>query len=308
MNRTLRRLRRRLSESVAPALGAAAGLGIRALFAAIRRFDRIRLSNVSAAVMRRVGPLLPEHKLGRANLAAAFPEKSPQEIEAILTGVWDNLGRVAVEFAHLDRLTKGDPFDLPFIKYDAENIARYNRLRDDGKPALVFAAHLANWELPAVIAAAFGLEAMILYRRPNVGAVADVVIDLRKDVMGDLVPTGLGTPVKLARALEDGRHVAMLVDQHYTKGVEVTFFGRTCLANPLIAALARQVDCPIHGTRMIRLAGGKFRGEISEAIEPVRDADGAIDIGQTMQAITSVIEGWIREHPEQWLWLHRRWR
>jgi KDO2-lipid IV(A) lauroyltransferase len=308
MNRTLRRLRRRLSETAALALGAAAALGIRALFATIRCFDRIWLSNVSAALMRRLGPLLPEHKLGRANLAAAFPEKSAQEIEAILTGVWDNLGRVAVEFAHLDRLTIGDPLNLPFIAYDAENIARYNRLRDDGKPALVFAAHLANWELPAVIAAAFGLEAMILYRRPNVGAVADAVIDLRKGVMGELVPTGLGTPVKLARALEDGRHVAMLVDQHYTKGVEVTFFGRKCLANPLIAALARQVDCPIHGTRMIRLADGKFRGEISEAIEPVRDADGAINVAGTMQTITSVIEGWIREHPEQWLWLHRRWR
>jgi len=308
MNRTLRRLRRRLSGTAAAGLGAAAALGIRALFATIRRFDRIWLSNVSAALMRRLGPLLPEHKLGRANLAAAFPEKSAQEIEAILTGVWDNLGRVAVEFAHLDRLTIGDPLNLPFIAYDAENIARYNRLRDDGKPALVFAAHLANWELPAVIAAAFGLEAMILYRRPNVGAVADAVIDLRKGVMGELVPTGLGTPVKLARALEVGRHVAMLVDQHYTKGVEVTFFGRKCLANPLIAALARQVDCPIHGTRMIRLADGKFRGEISEAIEPVRDADGAIDVQRTMQVITSVIEGWIREHPEQWLWLHRRWR
>jgi KDO2-lipid IV(A) lauroyltransferase len=308
MNRTLRRLRRRLSETAALALGAAAALGIRALFATIRRFDRIWLSNVSAALMRRLGPLLPEHKLGRANLAAAFSEKSAREIEAILAGVWDNLGRVAVEFAHLDRLTIGDPLNLPFIAYDAENIARYNRLRDDGKPALVFAAHLANWELPAVIAAAFGLEAMILYRRPNVGAVADAVIDLRKGVMGELVPTGLGTPVKLARALEDGRHVAMLVDQHYTKGVEVTFFGRKCLANPLIAALARQVDCPIHGTRMIRLADGKFRGEISEAIEPVRDADGAINVAGTMQTITSVIEGWIREHPEQWLWLHRRWR
>lgn len=308
MNRTLRRLRRRSSETAARMLGAATALGIRALFATLRRFDRIRLSNAAAALMRRVGPWLPEHKIGRANLAAAFPEKSPDEIEHILMGVWDNLGRVAVEFAHLDRLTAGDPLNLPYLAYDAENVARYNRLRDDGRPALVFAAHLANWELPAVIAAAFGLEAMILYRRPNVGAVADAVIDLRKGVMGELVATGLGTPVKLARALAEGRHVAMLVDQHYTKGVEVTFFGRKCLANPLIAALARQVDCPIYGTRMVRLPDGKFRGEISEAIAPVRDADGAIDVAGTMQAITAVIEGWIREHPEQWLWVHRRWR
>ena len=59
--------------------------------------------------MRRLGPWLPEHRVGRANLAAAFPEKSPAEIEQILRGVWDNLGRVGAEFAHLDRLWDYDP-------------------------------------------------------------------------------------------------------------------------------------------------------------------------------------------------------
>ncbi len=61
--------------------------------------------------------------------------------------------------------------------------------------------------------------------------------------------------------------------------------------------------------RVVRLAdGNSFRGEITEAIEPARDAEGRIEIEGTMQAITSVVEGWVREHPAQWLWLHRRWR
>jgi KDO2-lipid IV(A) lauroyltransferase len=64
----------------------------------------------------------------------------------------------------------------------------------------------------------------------------------------------------------------------------------------------------IHGTRVIRLPDGKFRAEVSDAVTPVRDAEGKIEIQGTMQAITSVIEGWVREYPEQWLWLHRRWR
>jgi KDO2-lipid IV(A) lauroyltransferase len=134
------------------------------------------------------------------------------------------------------------------------------------------------------------------------------VIAVRRDSMGTLIATDAGAPIRLARALEDNRHVAMLVDQYYVKGVEVTFFGRRCKANPLIALLARHVDCPIHGTRIIRLPGGTFRGEITEAIAPVRDADGQVDVQGTMQAITAVIEGWVRQHPEQWLWLHRRWR
>lgn len=100
----------------------------------------------------------------------------------------------------------------------------------------------------------------------------------------------------------------MLIDQYLTGGVEVTFFGRKTRANPMLARLLRQVECPIHGVRVIRLPGGRFTAEITEEVHPVRDADGKIDIQGTTQAITSVVEGWVREHPEQWLWLHRRWR
>ncbi len=148
-----------------------------------------------------------------------------------------------------------------------------------------------------------------LYRRPNIRAISDAVIKLRTPLVGQLIPTGLDAPVRLARLLQSGVHVGMLVDQHFTKGVEVVFFGRPCKANPLIALLARQTECAIRGARVVRLPdGNRFRCEITDPIEPPRDADGRIDIKGTMQAITAMIEGWVREHPEQWLWLHRRWR
>ena len=277
------------------------------LLAGIHRCNRVVVSDVAGAVMRTVGPWLPEHRTGRNNLRAAFPEKSDADIETILRGVWDNLGRVAAEIAHLDHICSGDPYNRAFIDYAPETIARFNQLKDDGKPAVVFAAHLANWELPAVIAASDGLDTVVLYRRPNLGAIADAVIALRKGLMGELVASSMGAPVALARALEQGRHVAMLVDQHYTRGIEVTFFGRACKANPLFAMLAREVECPIYGARMIRLPGNRFRADVSE-VKPMRDAQGRIDVQGTMQAITDVVEGWVREHPEQWLWVHRRWR
>jgi KDO2-lipid IV(A) lauroyltransferase len=290
------------------AVNAAAGRIAALLLAAMHRCDRVAISDVAGGVMRTVGPWLPEHRVGRANLKAAFPEKSSAEIEAILRGVWDNLGRVGAEIAHLDHICSGDRYKRNYIDYTADNIARFLRVKDDGKPALIFAAHLANWELPAVIAASDGLEAVVLYRRPNLGAIADAVIALRRGMMGEMVASSMGAPVALADALRRGKHVAMLVDQHYGRGVEVTFFGRKCLANPLIAMLAREIECPIHGTRVIRLPGNRFAGEISEEVAPVRDHQGRIDVNGTMQAITAVIEGWVREHPDQWLWLHRRWR
>jgi len=88
----------------------------------------------------------------------------------------------------------------------------------------------------------------------------------------------------------------------------VIFFGRRCKANPLLARLAHHFDCPIHGVRVIRLGGRRFRGELTEALNVPRDPDGRVNIERTMQVITSVVEQWVREHPEQWLWLHRRWR
>jgi len=284
------------------------GMLLTVVLRTIRYFDRLWVSNAFAWVARTVGPWTGEHRIGRANLAAAFPEKPAEEIERILRGVWDNLGRVVAEFAHLDRLAVGDPHHLPYIHFDDVSGGRFDQVRDDGRPALVFAAHLANWELPAIMSEAMGMQALVLYRRPNVGAVADAVMAIRKGSMGTLVPTDMNAPIRLARALEDNRHVAMLVDQHYGKGVDVVFFGRPCKANPLIAALARHVDCPIHGTYIVREPGGHFQAYFTEEVPPVRDAEGKIDVQGTMQAITSVVEGWIRAHPEQWLWLHRRWR
>jgi KDO2-lipid IV(A) lauroyltransferase len=276
----------------------------------LRGFDLEALSNFTGGAMRRVGPLLPEHRIGRANLAAAFPEKSAAEIENILLGVWDNLGRFAAEFTHIDHLwDPGRPLrDQPRIKFSPKSEEIGDRLRDDGKAALIFSAHLANWEIPAIVAHKTGNDSTIVYRRPNLRSVSDAVVRMRTTSMGTLIATNITTAVKLADALQRGSHVGMLVDQYHVRGVPVTFFGRRTRANPMLARLARRSECPIHGARMIRLNGSEFFGELTDELTPVRDGEGRIDVEATTQAITSVVEGWVREHPEQWLWLHRRWR
>jgi Kdo2-lipid IVA lauroyltransferase/acyltransferase len=304
-------LKRALLRPLAPVLEAGMGWLTLAILRTIRLTDRRRTADFWGWFMRKVGPRLPEHRVGRANLVAAFPDKPAAEIEQILAGVWDNLGRYAVEFAQIERLSNADP-SLPEddIVADPATSERFHRLRHDGKPALIFASHLANWELPALVAARHGLDTALLFRRPNIRAVSDAVLKIRAGCMGTLVASGLDAPVRLLRLLEADRHVAMLADQHVVQGVEVTFFGRRCKANPLIAQLARLVECPIHGTRIVRRRDdrNRFTIEMTEAIAPARDADGRIDIQGTTQLITTVIEGWVREHPEQWLWLHRRWR
>ncbi|MDR6305754.1 KDO2-lipid IV(A) lauroyltransferase [Nitrobacter vulgaris] len=306
----LLRTRARLRDVVKPVSGAAIGALTIGLLRATRYFDPIKTANLFGRITQKIGPILREQKIGRANLTAAFPEKSSDEIERILTGVWDNLGRIGAEFAHLDHVWDLDPDRLGNGRVEIEPKSKklFERLRDDGKPALIFASHLGNWELPAVAAVAHGLNAAILYRRPNIASADRAIEQLRSVNMGTLIPAGREAPFKLAQALQNGQHVAMLVDQYFTNGVDVTFFGRKTKANPTLARLLRQIECPIHGVRIIRLPGHRFRAELSDEITPARDANGQIDVQGTMQVITSVIEGWIREYPDQWLWLHRRWR
>jgi KDO2-lipid IV(A) lauroyltransferase len=288
------------------AIGAVAVGSLRA----VKRVDRERAANFAGAVMRKVGPLVPEHRLGRANLRAAFPEKSDAEIERILSGVWDNLGRVAAEFVHLNEFRVEQPgiSQTDTVIVDMATVERVRHITAN-KAGVSFGCHTANWEIPAVVTHQIGVNSAVLYRRPNIASISDAIIKLRAGVMGQMIPTGLDAPVRLAHLLQDGVHVGMLVDQHYTKGVEVNFFGRPCKANPLLAVLARQLECPIYGLRAIRLPDrNRFRIGITDTIEPPRDADGRIDVQGTMQAITNVVEDWVREYPDQWLWLHRRWR
>lgn len=279
-------------------------------FNAFRLVDRRVLASTFGGFMRGVGPWLREHRIGRANLAAAFPEKSAAEIEAILRGVWDNLGRVAAEFAHLDRIKTYDPA-VPGtwdVDYDQATLDRFHGLRLDDKPALIFTGHIANWELSAQVAAIYKLDLKVLYRREHVGAVAKALIKIRTANMGSLIPIGFDAPIKLLHLLEAGGHVAIFVDQYYDQGVDVTFLGRRTKANPVLARLARKIECPIHGARVIRLPNDRFRIEMTEAITPARDKDGQVNVQGTMQIITDVVERWVREYPEQWNWLHRRWR
>src|SRR5471030_2701069 len=310
MHPLLLRAKARIRDATRSVVGGLVGATTIVLLRTARYFDPIKTANFLGRVTRLIGSLTREQRIGRANLTAAFPEKSHEEIETILAGVWDNLGRVGAEFAHLDHIWEHDPArpEDSRIEIQQRTHELFAQLRLDGKPALIFASHLGNWELPALAAVAHGLDAAILYRRPNIASADQIIQEMRAVKMGTLIPAGRDAPLKLAEALQNGQHVAMLVDQYLTNGVEVTFFGRKTKANPMMARLLRQVECPIHGVRIIRLPGHRFRAELSEEVKPVRDAAGQIDIQGTTQAVTSVVEGWIREYPDQWLWLHRRWR
>jgi Kdo2-lipid IVA lauroyltransferase/acyltransferase len=269
-----------------------------------------RAAGVVAWLMRRIGPHLKGHRVARENLAAAFPDKSPDEIERILGGMWDNLGRVFVEYGHLDRLWDFDPDRARSgrIVIEADDRRIYLAAMGEKGPGLIFGAHLANWELLIWAIGAHPEETAVVYRPSNIAAIDRELRRIRARSKAGLIPAGAMAPFAVMDVLERRGGVGMVVDEYFPRGVDVMFFGRRCKVTPIFARFARRLDCRVLGGRVVRLPGGRFRIALTEPLPLPRDADGKIDVEAAMQMITDVIEGWVREHPEQWLWIQRRWR
>lgn len=256
---------------------------------------------------RWLGPKIWRHKVVMENLAIAFPEKSLEERKQLASDAWAQMARTLLEYIYLDEI-----FDLEVEMQESDRIEILNgeifqKLRDDGLPGILFTGHIANFELLPMVAAKFGLQIKSLFRKPNNAYAASHVADARKELNKNLIPSGAGASFHLMSALERGEHVGLLVDQKFRRGIKVPFFGKDASTNTLLAKLARRYDCPVHGARTVRLPDGRFRLEITDELVLPRDKNGDVDIRGTTELITSVIEGWVREYPDQWLWMHRRW-
>ncbi|OWV90614.1 lipid A biosynthesis lauroyl acyltransferase [Rhizobium sp. R635] len=259
-------------------------------------------------MMRRLGRRTRRHKLMLTNLRNAFPEKSEAEIEEIALASWGNMGRLAAEYVFLDQLFDFDPERTEPGRVEVSGIPIFLDLRDNPRPFIVFTGHTANFELLPVAAAAFGMTVTVLFRPPNNPYVAKKVFDFRSARMGKLVPSHAGSSFALARQLEAGQGVGVLVDQKFGKGLKGTFFGLDVKTNPLLPKLVRQFDCEVYPARCIRLPGNRYRLEIEPRLEMPRDAKGNLDLPAAAQLLNDKVEGWVREYPEQWLWYHDRWQ
>jgi KDO2-lipid IV(A) lauroyltransferase len=263
--------------------------------------------NFADRLVRWIGPKTRRHKLTLTNLRNAFPEKSEAEIEAIALDAWGNMGRLAAEYVFLDRLFDFDPEKTTPGRIEVSGIPLFVDLRDNPRPFIVFTAHTGNFEILPVAGAAFGLDVTVLFRPPNNPYVAEKVFEFRRKRMGELVPSHAGSSFTLARKLESGGPVGILVDQKFTRGLHTKFFGRDVQTNPLLAKLVRQFNCEVYPARCVRLPGNRFRLELEPAMEIPRRANGSVDVEATAQMLNDKVEQWVRDYPGQWLWYHDRW-
>jgi Kdo2-lipid IVA lauroyltransferase/acyltransferase len=280
---------------------AAGALVIFGLFAAL---PLRAASALGGFLARHLGPRTGTSKRARINIARAMPEKSPAEIERIVRAMWDNLGRNAGEFPHLHRFQVYDPDGY------VETVGMIRRLKENPPPPdehyIFFTAHYGNWEITSLAVTQAGLRTAVIYRAANNPLVDRMIRRARRPLRGELIPKGAAAR-RAITALRGGAQLCLLVDQKMNTGIAVPFFGRDAMTEKMLARLAYHYDCKVVPVRIERLGGVKFRLTFQEPMTLPRSGDVETDIRALMTEVNAILEGWIRERPDHWFWLHRRW-
>jgi Kdo2-lipid IVA lauroyltransferase/acyltransferase len=259
-------------------------------------------SGIGGLIGRMIGPRLGVTNLARTNLKKIFPEKSNFEIELIINNMWDNLGRTLFEFPQIDRLRFYED-DTHVEIIGAENI---DLLNSDERPGIFYTAHLANWELAALAVVHRGMPLHVFYRMPNNDLLESLYHKRRPQNLGILPKGALGARNAIS-LLKKGEHLGMLLDQKMNDGISVPFFGRDAMTAPAMAQFALKYKCPIVPVQVERLVGVKFRITFHPPVEYSPSSDHAKDVKCIMTDVNECIEKWIRQNPDQWLWVHNRW-
>ena len=257
---------------------------------------------------RKLGPLHSRNKVAMRNLQLALPQLSQIDRETIAAEMWENMARLTGEYVFLDKIFDYDPKNPGAGHIVVNGAELFEKLRNDKKPKIFITAHMGNFELLPIAAATFGLNVTAMFRPPNNPYIAEHVLQARKTRMGHLVPSKAGAAINLARVLEAGGNVGVLVDQKFVRGVQTRFFDAPCLTNPLVAKLVRQFDCDVYPAFCIRLPGGRFQLTLEDKLAIPRNDTGGVDQLALMQAINNHVEGWVKAQPGQWMWFHKRWQ
>jgi len=271
--------------------------GLRILFAAFKALPLDTASFIGGFMARAIGPYLRAHRIAQNNLAMIFPDMSREKKTALLMAMWDNLGRVVAELLHLPN---GE-------LYSRMEVSGRENLPTDGKPVIFFSGHIGNWELCYPIAEHNGIATMMIYRQANNPYVDAFIATIRATQARAMLAKGAKNAIKLIRAIKSGHSLAMLVDQKMNDGISVPFFGREAMTAPALAELALRYDIPLIPARTMRTHGAHFKATIYPPLTYEKTGDTEKDTLAIMTQVNALLESWIRETPEQWFWVHKRW-
>jgi Kdo2-lipid IVA lauroyltransferase/acyltransferase len=239
------------------------------------------------------------------NLRRAYPEKSIDEIVEIAKGVYRHMGIVLAELFEMPYITRETLADWVTV----EGLEHLEKAYAEGKGVLSIVAHFGNWELMTVAVPLFARPMQIIYR-PLDSPIMDNLLGWSRTKHGNsLIPKG-GSGKRIIRLLKENNAIGILSDQNVDKneGAFVDFFGRPACTSVGTAVLAMQSGAPVLPAFMPRMPDGRYKLVILPAVEISRTDNYESDLIVNTQRFTKVVEDMVRKYPDQWFWIHQRWK
>src|SRR5215813_5449553 len=245
-------------------------------------------------------------QVGLRNLEMVFPEKSEAERRRILRGVFTSLGRQLAELCQFPRYTAENVDDV--VVYDG--LEHFQKAYARGKGVLFLTAHFGGWELSAFAHSLHG-HWLHVVMRPMDNPYLDRLLQSYRTMYGNKVVPKDDFVRGLLAAMKSGETVGILMDTNMTppQGIFVDFFGiPACTASGLARIALRTDAAVVPGFTIWDPALRKYRLRFDPSVELTRTGDDDADIVANTQMFTKVIEHYVRKYPDQWLWVHRRWK
>ena len=245
-------------------------------------------------------------RVGQRNLEMALPEKDASERERILREEYRNLGWLLAEFCQMAGYTAERASE--FIRY--EGLDNYLKARERGKGVLVLTGHLGAWELSSFYHSLMGYPMGMVIRRLD-NPLVDRFVNRIRCLHGNKVMHKDDFARGLIAAMRAGETVGILMDTNMTppQGVFVPFFGvQACTASGMARVAARTGAAVVPGFLLWEKNERRYVLHFGEELPVVCTGDAEQDAVRNTAAFTAVIEAYVRRYPEQWLWMHRRWK
>jgi KDO2-lipid IV(A) lauroyltransferase len=253
-------------------------------------------------LLRLAGPLSGAHRTAERNIRLAFPGMPTDERARLLSAQWDNVGRLFAEFPLTDRLTPASG------RVEIEGGERLRALAESGRAAVLISGHFSNWEIMAAAIVHLGVRCQVTYRAANNPLIDRRIIEARRRYGVQLLaPKGGDGSREILEAMKRGESVALLNDQKFNGGVAAPFFGRLVHTAPAPTRLALRFGCEMIPLSVQRTRGARFKVVVHEPIPLQRTGDRSADIAAGVAAVNAFMEARVRERPQEWFWVHKRW-
>ncbi|HYF21947.1 MAG TPA: lysophospholipid acyltransferase family protein [Caulobacteraceae bacterium] len=272
------------------------------LFTALMRALPVDAASAAGGwLLKTLGPLTGTHKTAARNLMLAFPDKDRVWHDRVLAAQWESTGRAFAEFPIMDRLRPSTG------RVEVVNGERLEQIAREGRAVVFISGHFSNWEvMPATIVES-GVTCLMTYRAANNPYVDRRIKEGRFRYGVRLFAPKGDSARELMEAMGRGESIALMNDQKFNQGLAGTFFGHPVHTAPGPTRLALKFATVLQPMSVQRTRGARFRVIVHDPIELEVTGDRAADIEAGVRRVNAFMEERVRERPEEWFWVHKRW-